>query len=393
MDDHFQDSFYSRVERIFNVFDKDGGGILLQAEFQDYLKVTKPASDKGNEQTWENLFNQLHTAQGWQNMLKQLHTTDERGIDIEALCYRYHPRDKDDLDKELRGHEKHLFGGLADTPKATAEVTKHRLCVHCALVSSANKLGVTTQQYFLGAIEDPVFPPTDSEQLRTNMEFVARGLLDSNYRQPARLADIAAARHGGQSGDLLVQHIDGDSVNGRDTRYAHVDLGVDLKKRVCQIVQRGGSPADVERKMKEYVMHIFERYATALTKELAQACAHIQIRKRKKADLSDRPDVLVLAPQCIDDPSFLTRLKDRCMVHNTKVNSLVESGQLCFGGVGEWTGSDCPLVVLTGFHQPYHLLTNVGCIEAERSLAASRANLARAEADKKLRGWASDEAA
>ena len=98
---------------------------------------------------------------------------------------------------------------------------------------------------------------------------------------------------------------------------------------------------------------------------------------RKRAKDFRRPDLLVLAPRCSDDPDFLKRLEAGCVARDKKIDLLVRSGQIRFGGVGQWTGSDCPLVVLTGFHQPYHLLTNVGCIGAGRVLAASRAEADR----------------
>merc|ERR1719247_1097779 len=92
-----------------------------------------------------------------------------------------------------------------------------------------------------------------------------------------------------------------------------------------------------------------------------------------------RPDVLVLAPRCSDDPGFLKRLEDGCVMRDKKVATMVNNGQIRFGGVGEWTGSDCPLVMLTGFHQPYHLLNNVGCIGPDHVLAASRVDVERAK--------------
>lgn len=113
----------------------------------------------------------------------------------------------------------------------------------------------------------------------------------------------------------------------------------------------------------------------AVAEELIKACAGFTVAKGKH-DLR-RPDVLVLAPRCSDDPEFLTRLEHGCVARDKNVKMLVNSGQIRFGGVGEWTGSQCPLVVLTGFHQPYHLLNNVGCIGPERILAASSVEVDR----------------
>ena len=129
--------------------------------------------------------------------------------------------------------------------------------------------------------------------------------------------------------------------------------------------------------MQNLSNHVSHKYAVAVAQELSTACADIQLATTKNA--LQRPDVLVLAPRCSDDPDFLVKLEHQCVTHNDKVAAMVKSGQIRFGGVGEWTGSDCPLVVLTGFHQPYHLLNNVGCTGPERILSASKSEVSRAK--------------
>lgn len=93
--------------------------------------------------------------------------------------------------------------------------------------------GITNHDCFLGDIEDPVFPlDDDREHPDKSMQFIARGFLDTNYRQPACIADVAASQHagGGQKGALQVHHVDEDSVPGRPIRYAHVEIGVNIKR-------------------------------------------------------------------------------------------------------------------------------------------------------------------
>ena len=202
------------------------------------------------------------------------------------------------------------------------------------------------------------------------MQFVSRGFLDSNYRQPACIADVSACQHagGGQKGALQIHYVDQDSVSGREIHCAHVEMGVNVKQTVRRIIHQDITTA--RKSMQKLTDRVREAYVVALTKELIEATACVIARKKSKKE-SEHPDVLVLAPRCSDDPDFVPQLKRDCLKQNSRIRQLSKNGQLQFGTVGEWTGSDCPLVILTGFHQPYHLLTNVGCIGHDDILTAS----------------------
>ena len=65
----FEDSFYSRVERLLYLFDTDGDGKLSRAEFATFLEKTG-----------------LSGFEDWTAALTKLNTTAKRGIDIDALC-------------------------------------------------------------------------------------------------------------------------------------------------------------------------------------------------------------------------------------------------------------------------------------------------------------------
>lgn len=137
----------------------------------------------------------------------------------------------------------------ACSPNAS-EPDSPKLCAHCSLVNSAWQKGITTQEYFLAGVEDPVFPVAeDPEHPVKNMRFVGRSMLNNNYRQPVRLADMAAAQHGRQKGALLVQHVDGNCMDGRETRCADVNIGVDVRKTVYRILKQDISAADIKRKI------------------------------------------------------------------------------------------------------------------------------------------------
>merc|ERR1719174_90627 len=69
----FEDTLYSRVERLFYLLDEDGDGKLSRTDFAMFL-------DKPAVSGFEN----------WTTALKKLNTTVERGIDIDALCYLYY---------------------------------------------------------------------------------------------------------------------------------------------------------------------------------------------------------------------------------------------------------------------------------------------------------------
>merc|ERR1712048_391779 len=138
------------------------------------------------------------------------------------------------------------------SPKKQLKLPK-KLCVHCALVAKAHMKGITNHEYFLGDVEDPVFPlDDDREHPEKSMQFIARGFLDSNYRQPACIADVAASQHtgGGQKGALQVHDVDSDSVQGREIRYAHVELGVNIKNAVRRIVYQGDVATGRQRMQK-----------------------------------------------------------------------------------------------------------------------------------------------
>ena len=209
------------------------------------------------------------------------------------------------------------------------------------------------------------------------MRLVGRSMLNNNYRQPARLADMAAAQHGGQKGDLLVQHVDDDCMEGRETRYTNVHIAVDVRKEVYRILTQDVAPTVIQSKIQDLTNDVTHQYLLALAEELSNVCQGLEIRQQK-TDFY-HPDVLVLAPRCSDDPEFLTRLEDGCVARDSNVAIMVKNGQVRFGSVAEWTGSQCPLVFLTGFHQPQHLLNNVGCIGPARILTASRTDAARAQ--------------
>ena len=385
----FHRSFYSCVERLFNCLDLDGSGKLSKKEFLVFLKEIKMTDEMlAMFQMTSDDINESMSDEQWTNMLKKLHTTPKRGVDVEALCYLYHH------DKEARTFLQHqrLYGSWKRKILSREQCESKQLCIDCELVAKAWSDGVTTQEHFLGDTQDPVFPPTnDPKHTAKSMRFVARGLLDNNYRQPAKLADMAAAQHGGQRGDMIVQHVDSDSVEGRETRYAHVTLANvdDLRKKVRRILMREVSSDRIKADMHDLTQYVCGQYIVTLAKELFDVCAYVVPKKRSSSNM-EPPDILVVAPCCSDDPGFLERLKDGCVRQHSKIRQLVQSGQVRFGGVGEWTGSDCPVVVLTGFHQPYHLLTNVGCSGRECLLASSRADVDRAkalatEADKKYK--------
>ena len=366
MSKEFDRSFYSRVERLFELADQDGDGKLSIDELRSFLEKTKESDNKlkrsyidknsiliGEMEEYSNYIrNTLSTNNSWGEVLTKLGTTVERGVDTEALCLLYHDKNGEKLDC----HE--LLFGLDGKPES-----QNNLCVNCAFVAKAYGKGATTQEIFLGHQEDPIFPQ--------NMRFVARGLLDNNYRQPAKIADMASAQHGGQKGDLLVHHVDGDSVDGRDIHYVDVKPFVDVKQKILRLLSGANKLT-----MQDLSVDVCNWYSDAVAKELSEVCARI---KETKTDSLDHPEVLVLAPRCHDDPGFLKRLEQGCVRGNKKIQRLVENGQIRFGGVAEWTGCSCPVVVLTGFHQPYHLLTNIGCVGRERVLAASRAEMTRAK--------------
>jgi len=157
-----------------------------------------------------------------------------------------------------------------------------KLCAHCSLVNRAWQKGVTTQEYFLAGIEDPVFPVAeDPNHPAKNMRFVGRSMLNNNYRQPARLADMAAAQHGGQKGDLLVQHVDDDCMEGRETRYANVNIGVDVLKRVYRILNQDVVPGAVKSAIQDLSNHVSDQYVLTLAEELSKACAGFTVAKGK----------------------------------------------------------------------------------------------------------------
>ena len=291
--------------------------------------------------------------------------------------FKYYPEDHAERCRPVNPIAEQKTDHDAFSPNSSVSDSP-KLCAHCSLVNRAWQKGVTTQKYFLAGIEDPVFPVAeDPKHPVKNMRFVGRSMLNNNYRQPARLADMAAAQHGGQKGDLLVQHVDDDCMEGRETRYANVNIRVDVRKRVYRIVNQDVAPGVVKSAIQDLSNHVSDQYVLTLAEELSKACAGLTVAKGKHDPRC--PDVLVLAPRCSDDPEFLTRLEHGCVARDKRVKMLVNNGQIRFGGVGEWTGSQCPLVVLTGFHQPYHLLNNVGCIGPERILAASRVEVDRAK--------------
>ena len=339
----FTNSYYARVQRIFDVLDVDGDGKLSKDEFSSFMKQTGDIS--GDDFT----------------------EAIERGFDIEALSSLYFVANID----TLPGHEK-VFGTDGTINN------RRKLCAHCALVAKAHSKGITGHECFLGDVEDPIFPlEDDHEHPEKSMKLVARGLLDSNYRQPARIADVVVTSLHSQKRALQVHHVDRDSVQGRAIRYADVKLDVDIKKAVRRLVYQDATTA---RKNFQNLTHtVSEAYVAALTKELIEACTCV-----KETGGSERPDVLVLAPRCSDDPEFVHRLKDGCLKQSSRIMRLVKNGQIQFGAVGEWSGSDAPLVILTGFHQPYHLLANVGCFGIKSMLRASRTKVARVKACGKM---------
>ena len=72
----FENTFYSRVERLFYLLDEDGDGKLSRTEFAMFLAKTG-----------------LSGFEDWTTALKKLKTTVERGVDIDALCYFYNKLD------------------------------------------------------------------------------------------------------------------------------------------------------------------------------------------------------------------------------------------------------------------------------------------------------------
>ena len=149
-------------------------------------------------------------------------------------------------------------------------------------------------------------------------------------------------------------------------------LSVNIKHVIRRSVTLNATMA--RKRMQELTDTVCDAYVVPLTKELIEATSCVNEVKRSKK-LSVKPDVLVLAPRCADDPKFIDRLKSSCLKRNNRIAQLTENGQIQFGTVGEWTGSDAPLVVITGFHQPYHLLTNVGCFARDNILSASVAEM------------------
>ena len=372
----FETSFYGRVQRIFDMLDVDGDGKLSQHELSVLAKKTGDVTDA------------------------DLNGALERDFDIKALCSFYHISESELLSLKqhvkLSRHEEilgtcvvtaeDLYGD--DFCKTVTETVN--LCVHCAVVAKAHTKGITCHKCFLGNIEDPVFPVNnDREHPSKSMEFIARGFLDSNYRQPACLADVATTQHagGGQKGALQIHHVDPDSVSGRAVRYEHVEIDVDVRTVVRALVHQDVTSA--RKSMQKLTDKVFEAYVVALTKELIEATACV-IEGKKSKKQCGHPDVLVLAPGCSDDPEFVHRLKQKCVKQNGRIRQLVKNDQIQFGTVGEWTGSDCPLVILTGFHQPYHLLANVGCYRRDDLLSVSAAESERLEALENIAGTSED---
>jgi len=364
------------------VLDVNGNGRLSQDELSFFVKKTGDVTDADLKSAV--LRGDYETEADFKRVV-------DHGFDIEALCLFYSARgyspgkNKEQLVQEkntkLMRHEKLLrtdettLDQLYGVDSTGVEDQTRKLCVHCALVAKAYNKGITGHKYFLGDIEDPIFPlEHDRENSDKNMEVVARGFLDSNYRQPARIADVAASQHsgGGQKGAVEIHHVDDDSVDGRAIRYADVKLSVNMKHAVRRLVNLDATTA--RKRMQELTDAVCDEYVVPLTKELVEATACVNEVKRNKK-LSAHPDVLVLAPRCADDPRFIDRLKVNCLKRNSRIAQLTNNGQIQFGTVGEWTGSDSPLVIITGFHQPYHLLTNVGCFARDHILAASLAEI------------------
>ena len=408
---NFTNCFYNRVRRLFDVLSVDELLLLLaknkKEKRSEALKKKRKRRDKKKAKKSTRDITVAGLSRALENDLdikallqkpkkkkvkkpRDMIRDEVRGalgrrvFDMKGLCSFYHKSKQEVIAPEnetkLTHHEK-LLGTHEETPEeASAEDSKtetRKLCAHCALVVQAHRKGITCHQYFLGDIEDPVFPLEDDRvHPEKSMKYVARGFLDSNYRQPACIADVAASQHtgGGQKGALQIHHVDSDSVQGRATRYANVQLGVNIKKAVCRLLHQNAGTA--RKCMKKLTNAVCEAYVHALTKELLETTACIdEVKKSKK--LSEQPDVLVLAPRCSDDPQFITRLKDGCLKQSARIKQLTKDGYIQFGTVGEWTGSDSPMVVLTGFHQPYHLLTNVGCFDRDDILAASVAEMER----------------
>ena len=103
------------------------------------------------------------------------------------------------------------------------------------------------------------------------MKFVDRGHLDTNYRQPASIVDMTASQFGGQRGALLVQYVDGDSVEGRKTRYVDVNLTVNVGKAVVALLSLGASAAI--QAMQKLNDQVFQAYVAALPTEVSEVCA------------------------------------------------------------------------------------------------------------------------
>ena len=227
-----------------------------------------------------------------------------------------------------------------------------KICSDCVNVQKAFECGIVSHCQFLGCVEDPHFPHFPPESVITG------GKLDANYRNPVSVVDCALAQFGGQSGDRTLQHIDPEAIEGRAIQYEDVALPTATTTTFDFLAMLPWKDA-----FWKVVLDTTSAYAHALTKPLLDACECLD---PATPAAPYRPDILVLAPHCSDDAEFLSRLRDEClkrlaaMGSAAPVQDLLKTGQLQFGSVEEWTGADCPVVIVTGFHQPHYLLVNKG---------------------------------